>query len=201
MRLNLGSGHSLFPGYTNVDRHPLPTVDVVTDLDLVDWPWNDGSVERIEANNIFEHVHDPINFITECHRILQPGGHLHIRTPDISSPDSWTDPTHVRHCTPDSFSFWIADGNPHYVASNAQYGGVAFTLTDLHMDRGQIDITLAKEPKQAATVYCDDRASYGQMPVFCSQAAGHQGDHESADFRWQAGSMMASLKHPGPAAA
>lgn len=147
-RLNLGAGSRIMGGWVNVDRVRLPGIDVVFDLDTKPldgrrWPWADGTVSAIEARDVFEHVHDPIWFMTECHRILKPGGVLHIRTPHINSPDSWTDPTHVRHCNEHSFDFWTP-GNPHYAANNAAYGGVAYDLVNLVNDHDTIDITLRK---------------------------------------------------------
>lgn len=146
MRLNLGAGTKVIPGYINVDRARLDTTDQVWDLDHDGpWPWDTSTIDRIEAAHIFEHVWFPIHFMTEAHRVLVPGGRLHLLTPDVSSMDSFTDPTHVRHCTIDSFAFWVP-GNPHYDANNAAYGGVAFDAIEVAVRDRVIDITLAKIP-------------------------------------------------------
>jgi SAM-dependent methyltransferase len=146
VKLNLGAGSRVLDGYVNVDQAQLPGIDLAFDLDMpVPWPWADASVTMIEAKDIFEHVRDPVHFMVQCHRILRPNGTLHIRTPHMSSPDSWTDPTHVRHCNEHSFDFWIP-GNVHYETNNAGYGGVSFGLAGMEMDRGTIDVTLRKTP-------------------------------------------------------
>lgn len=146
MKLNLGAGSKVIPGYINVDRAKLPTIDEVFDIDQAwcAWPWEPGSVDAIEAAHIFEHLHEPVHFMVQAHRVLKPGGRLHILTPHMSSMDSWTDPTHVRHCTEDSFAFWINDGNVHYLANNAAYGAVGYDLGELAVRGGVIDITLIK---------------------------------------------------------
>lgn len=145
MRLNLGCGSVTREGWVNVDAVKLAGVDVVHDLDVAPWPWEDGSVTRIEAKDIFEHVDRPVLFMTECHRVLRPGGVLHVRTPHYSCVDAFTDPTHKRQCTEQTFDFWIP-GTVHYRVNNAGYGGVAFDRVDLHIDRqyGAIDVTLRK---------------------------------------------------------
>jgi SAM-dependent methyltransferase len=127
-----------------VDRVKIPGIDTVLDLDApFSWPWEAGSVSEIEAKDVFEHLHNPVHFMTECHRVLAPGGTLHIRTPHMSSPDSWDDPTHVRHLTERSFDYWIP-GTVYFEHHNAAYGGVSFACPDLRIDRGTIDVTLKK---------------------------------------------------------
>lgn len=37
-----------------------------------------------------------IQFVEECHRILQTDGYLQIQVPHWDSPNMWIDPTHVR---------------------------------------------------------------------------------------------------------
>lgn len=145
-RLNLGAGTKQRRGWVNVDRLKLPGIDTALDLDRPEpWPWDDGSVSAIEADNLFEHLREPVRFMLECHRILAPGGTLRIITPHMSSRASWDDPTHIRHCTEHSFDFWIP-GTVHYQASNGLYGGVAFTAPKLEVRDGLIDVTLRKQP-------------------------------------------------------
>jgi SAM-dependent methyltransferase len=147
VRLNLGAGRRTLDGWVNVDRVPLPGISTVLDLDQPDpWPWPDGTADAIEADNVFEHVVRPVWFMTECHRVLVPGGRLHIKTPHYTSRDSWTDPTHLRHCSEDSFAFWVP-GNIHYEVNNAGYGGVAFSCRKLAVVGGMIDVLLAKIPR------------------------------------------------------
>ena len=144
MKLNLGAGSVIRDGWVNVDIAPLPGVDVVWDLDVAPWPWPDGAARAIEAKDIFEHLARPVQFMTEAHRVLRAGGQLHIRAPHWLSPDAWTDPTHRRAVTEHTWDFWIANGNPHYEANNAAYGGVEFDLCRRLVDRGAVDITLRK---------------------------------------------------------
>jgi 2-polyprenyl-3-methyl-5-hydroxy-6-metoxy-1,4-benzoquinol methylase len=52
---------------------------------LCDAGFEDGSFDAITLHHVIEHVHDPIGMMAECRRILRPGGHMVIVTPNLSS--------------------------------------------------------------------------------------------------------------------
>lgn len=146
MKLNLGAGGRCLPGWVNVDRVQLPGIDQVWDLDLPVWPVQSGAVEEITARDVFEHVADPIRFMVECHRVLMDKGMLWIRTPNIalSLGDAFTDPTHRRFPTWNTFDYWVP-GTRYYQEHNAAYGGVAFTMVDKQSDDGSMLVILEKQ--------------------------------------------------------
>ena len=45
MKLNLGCGHDHKEGYVNVDVSDLGNPDMVVDLEVTPWPWEDGIVD------------------------------------------------------------------------------------------------------------------------------------------------------------
>lgn len=147
MRLNLGSGSQpRTPGVVNVDLVALPAVDVVHDLDVLPWPWDDASVKAIGAQDVFEHVADPVGFMTESHRVLESGGTLHIKSPHFRHQDAFTDPTHRRFCTPHTWDYWIK-GTDLYALHNAAYsrgGYCAFALDSRQVFNGSIFIQFHK---------------------------------------------------------
>lgn len=104
--LNLGCGADIQDGMVNADIVALPGVDVVCDLDQP-WPWQAGAVDWIKASHVFEHVDNPVLFITEAHRVLRPGGLLDVRVPFWQHPNAFTDPTHRRYCTEHTFDYWV----------------------------------------------------------------------------------------------
>lgn len=146
MKLNLGSGSAPLKGYVNVDCVKLDTVDEVWDLDnCYPWPWEDSSIQAIEAIDIFEHVEYPLQFVNECWRILRPSRFIHILVPDFRSPNAFTDPTHRRFCTPQTFDYWVP-GTWLYEHHGAAYGGHShpFELTDRHVEQENLHVTLKK---------------------------------------------------------
>lgn len=122
MKLNLGAGSMPEAEYHNVDRVQLPGIDTVHDLNIVPWPWADGSAEEVKAVDVFEHVDDPLHFMAECWRVLATGGELYIHTSYIHEPGSFTDPTHKRFCTFETFDYWVPGTylNQRYGAAYAQ---------------------------------------------------------------------------------
>lgn len=118
-RLNVGTGSWVDPDpeVINLDIHPYPGVQCVWDLDQHPWPFDDDVFTEVRAVQVFEHVHDPVGFMTESHRVLEPGGLLLIVVPHWQSENSHTDPTHVRHCTERTWDYWC-----HGTQLHAQFG-------------------------------------------------------------------------------
>ena len=79
--LNLGCGKNIRLDCINVDI----LGPVVVDLGVFPWPWQDNSIDGIYASHILEHFQDQEKFISECHRILKPGGFLRLNLPHASS--------------------------------------------------------------------------------------------------------------------
>lgn len=48
-------------------------------------PLEDQSADLIVSDSVVEHLTDPDSFFAECSRVLRPGGHLCIRTPNVLS--------------------------------------------------------------------------------------------------------------------
>ncbi len=115
-------------GAINVDAVALPGIDVVHNLDDHPWPFADASATRIRAAHIFEHVADPVGFMCEAWRVLGPGGHLDLIVPHWKHRNAYTDPTHRRYCTEDTFRYWVPGTWLHDV------GGDAYTRGFAHFD-------------------------------------------------------------------
>jgi SAM-dependent methyltransferase len=92
--LNLGCGRFPKSGYVNVDRSALPGVDVVHDLSVVPYPFEDGAFDRVEADHVIEHLPEVFQTMREIHRLLRPGGELVMRVPHFSR--GFSHPEHRR---------------------------------------------------------------------------------------------------------
>jgi len=91
----------------NKDHNP----DVVHDLNVTPWPFDDNSFDEIHAYEVLEHIGrqgDAVSFFvifSEVYRILKPDGTLHATVPDYRSQWAWGDPTHTRVITAGSLVF------------------------------------------------------------------------------------------------
>lgn len=106
MKLNLGCMDSYIDGWVNLDI--VEPADVLHDLTVTPWPFDDDTVEHIAAFDILEHMPDFAQFMNECHRILEPGGKLEIVVP-TPSDNFWLDPTHKRPYLADTFHIFCAN--------------------------------------------------------------------------------------------
>jgi len=96
LKLDLGCGQRKMDGFTGVDISADCAADIVHDLNVIPWPFEDGSVEEVHASHFFEHLTGAqrIAFMNELWRVLQPEGKATIITPYWASPRAIQDPTH-----------------------------------------------------------------------------------------------------------
>lgn len=135
LKINLGAGHDIRPGWVNVDHLPLKGIDKVHNLIKLPWPFEDESADEIRAMDVLEHLpnHTPdykpmyVAFIEECHRILVPGGELFIQTPGWDAEFLWIDPTHVRGFDEQSMDFF--DPTTHFGQTTGFYSKAKFKVT------------------------------------------------------------------------
>ena len=128
IRLNLGCGRDIRPGWVNVDCVPLPGVDVATDFDHEPrLPFADGTVGYSEGAHVIEHLRDPLPFMAELWRVTRGGGTAVFRCPYGSTDDADEDPTHVRRMYAGSWGYF---GQPYFWRADYGYRG-DWQLTDL----------------------------------------------------------------------
>lgn len=97
--LNLGCGNKPMANAVNHDlvRHRAE-VDVVHDLNVLPWPWADGSFDQVVARAVLEHLRITLlESVNECWRVLRPGGTLWMKLPHWQHDMGWIDPTHYWH--------------------------------------------------------------------------------------------------------
>ncbi len=83
-KLNLGCGQYPKEGYLNIDADPRSKADKIVDLGKFPYDLPINHFELVEADHLFEHLDDQIQVMKEIHRILKPGGILHMRVPHFS---------------------------------------------------------------------------------------------------------------------
>ena len=120
-KLNLGSGEDKKEGFINIDLNPLTEPDINHDLNQIPYPFKDNTFDEIVAFHILEHLDKPFLIMKELHRILKPGGLLHIKVPHFSRGFS-----HAEHKAGFDLMF------PYYFNKNftkSGYFGVDFEST------------------------------------------------------------------------
>jgi predicted SAM-dependent methyltransferase len=83
VRVNIGCGANLLPGWLNCDLFPSPHVCYVDIREPLPFP--DGSVQFITAEHVIEHVEkeEAAAFFREAYRCLAGGGVMRLITPDL----------------------------------------------------------------------------------------------------------------------
>ena len=111
--LDIGCGQNKRQGAIGVDRNANTAADVLADIDQ-GLPFLDSTVNRVSLIHVIEHVGDVIHAVEEAHRVLKPGGRLHIETPHYSDASSFADPTHRWHLNSFSFRYFTEAGGFAY---------------------------------------------------------------------------------------
>jgi len=84
IRLNLGCGHDVRPGWVNVDMEPSHPDVVKAELPVL--PFEPNCAREVVLSHVLEHFGYLDGFVMakEIYRVLSPGGVVHIEVPDIA---------------------------------------------------------------------------------------------------------------------
>jgi hypothetical protein len=96
LKLDLGCGANKRAGFVGVDKYQTPCVDILHDLLVYPWPFEDGSVGEVYCSHFFEHIPglDRPRWMEELYRVLVPGAKATVITPYYKSPRATQDFTH-----------------------------------------------------------------------------------------------------------
>jgi len=113
--LNLGAGNKGHAGWINVDIAPLPGINCVYDCRR-HLPFPTQSAAAIFCEHFFEHLdyteEVPV-FLSECRRVLQPGGVLRLIVPDTErylhayTHGRWEPLRRLRSMGPDNYDPYL----------------------------------------------------------------------------------------------
>ncbi len=107
--LDVGCGRNKRAGAIGVDRNPNTRADILCDLDRFPYPFRDNSFDELHAIHVIEHVADVVRAMEEFHRLVRPGGRIHLATPHYTDFSSFCDPTHRWHLNSFSFRYFGED--------------------------------------------------------------------------------------------
>jgi len=116
--LNVGYGTNIRDGWVNLDITPLPGVDIIHDLGMLPLPFENLTFEEILCQDVLEHV-EYIPILEDLHRIMRKNAEITIRVPHFTSRHNFTDPTHKKMFSIDTFNFFVKnsfqnDGRSYY---------------------------------------------------------------------------------------
>ena len=117
--INLGSGKDYKPGWLNLDVIDRAEPDLVLDLAQpqafplrattrfgLEIELEAGSVEKVYANNVLEHVPDLPCLMGNVLTLLKEGGEIEIEVPYEKAATAWQDPTHIRAMNENSWIYY-----------------------------------------------------------------------------------------------
>lgn len=119
LKLDLGCGlkKPVEDGVTwvGVDVRPFPYVDYVINLGKDELPFEDDSVDFIQAIHVFEHLYpeELFHVVSEAWRVVKPQGCLHIEVPRANTPAFFIHPDHKIAFEVDTFGFFQVPSEGH----------------------------------------------------------------------------------------
>lgn len=108
--LDVGCGRAVAPGTIGVDTRRSSAAAVIADARHL--PFRTGTVAAVWCSNLLEHFRHPEQILAEAHRVLVPGGRLHIRLPHYSSPAAFH-PQHRWYASLQVLRWWARSEPPN----------------------------------------------------------------------------------------
>ena len=103
--------HKEWKGLVTLDINEEHKPDVLHDLTVLPYPFEDNEFDEIHAYDVLEHTGSQgdykffFNQWSEFWRILKPDGHFFAKCPSYKSRWAWGDPSHTRLVQPESLVF------------------------------------------------------------------------------------------------
>ena len=107
VKLDIACGQNKQEGFIGIDI--AGNADIIHDLNVYPWPFEDNSVDECFCSHYVEHVDDLMKFFNECYRIMKPEAQMMIISPYYSSVRAMQDPTHKNFISEASFIYYNKD--------------------------------------------------------------------------------------------
>lgn len=105
----MGCGNKKREGAIGIDFNERTKADVIHNLNLFPYPFEDGKFDEIYIDNCLEHLSEPIKVMEEVYRISKPDALVKVIVPYFRSQWAFIDPTHLHYFTVDSFAYYDPD--------------------------------------------------------------------------------------------
>jgi len=118
LKLNLGCGNKILPGYINVDAVNRPGVDMVADIRDMKELIKTDTIHEILSVHVVEHFYEweVRDLLREWIRMLRPGGKLILETPNLLSAcrEILSNPENIRADVRGQRTMWCLYGDPQH---------------------------------------------------------------------------------------
>ena len=102
-KINIGCGLNKKDDEFGVDINPRSNADMIFDLNKTPWEIEDSKFEVVYCDAILEHLHNFFGVMEEIWRISKNGAKIYINVPHFSDIAMYSDPTHVKFFSSNSF--------------------------------------------------------------------------------------------------
>lgn len=104
--LDVGCGNRKHDGAIGIDINSNTCADVIHDLNIIPYPFQDSTFDELYIDNVIEHLDDVVKIMEELHRLGKPGALIKIDVPYFRARWAFIDPTHKHFFTMESFSYF-----------------------------------------------------------------------------------------------
>lgn len=145
VKLNLGCGHHVMPGYVNIDRYPGFGADLCFDLEEP-WPLPDNHAHEMILHHVLEHLGETTDsffqVIQEMYRVSAPDCRWLITVPHYNSDNFHIDPTHVRKIHPTTMMMFDQQFNYQDQLNGGHHTKLGLMLAvDIEMVKADYNLT------------------------------------------------------------
>ncbi len=105
-KLDVGCGDRKKSGYLGMDIVSIPNVDIIHDMNIIPWPFENNIFEEIIFDDVLEHSKNLLKILSEVYRVSANGATIKISLPHYSSDNMYSDPTHTTFFSSRSFNYF-----------------------------------------------------------------------------------------------
>ena len=143
--LDPGCGNKKRDGTIGVDFNERTKADIIHDLNKFPYPFESQSIDKIYIDNTLEHLESPLSVMEELFRIVKEKGLVKVIVPYFRSSSAFTDPTHTKFFTVESFSYYDPD---HVICKRYDYTLARFKIEKIlfheHLNNGFLKEIIVK---------------------------------------------------------